>query len=144
MIFGQPPDTASKHGFCTCDARSTTSPSVQSDAAVYASPRVCARATAGAGSVPDRPGCVLLDTNHLERALRAILMGRKSWNFCWTELGAKHVGIAQSLVVTCRLLGIDPYTYLVDVLQRVGQHPALRLWRLNFADNPLRSDLYHR
>src|SRR5882757_4028248 len=57
MIFGQPPDTASKHGFCTCDARSTTSPSVQSDAAVYASPRVCARATAGAGSVPDRPGC---------------------------------------------------------------------------------------
>jgi hypothetical protein len=48
----------------------------------------------GAGSVLDRPGCVLLDTNHLERALRAILMGRKSWNFCWTELGAKHVGIA--------------------------------------------------
>lgn len=46
---------------------------------------------------------------------------RKSWNFCWTELGAKHVGVAQSLIVTCRLHGVDPYTYLVDVLQRVGQ-----------------------
>jgi hypothetical protein len=65
---------------------------------------------------------VAIDTNHLERALRAIPMGRKSWNFCWTELGAKQVGIAQRLIVTCRLHGIDPYTYLVDILQRAGQH----------------------
>ena len=50
-------------------------------------------------------------TNHLERALRAIPMGRKNWLFCWTELGAKQVGILQSLIVTCRLHGIDPYTY---------------------------------
>ncbi len=41
----------------------------------------------------------------------------------WTELGAKHVGVMQSLIVTCRLHQIDPYDYLVDVLQRVGQHP---------------------
>ena len=58
---------------------------------------------------------VPIDTNHLERALRAIPMGRKSWNFCWTELGAKHIGIGQSLIATCRLHSIDPYTYLVDV-----------------------------
>ncbi len=45
-------------------------------------------------------------------------MRRKTWNFCWTELGAEHVGVIQSLIVTCRLHGIDPYTYLVDVLQR--------------------------
>lgn len=92
---------------------------------------------------------VPIDTNHLERALRAIPMGRKNWNFCWTELGAKHVGIIQSLIVTCRLHGIDPYTYLVDVLQRVGQHPATRvaeltprLWKEHFAAHPLRSDLH--
>ena len=52
---------------------------------------------------PDVP----LDTNHLERALRAIPMGRKNWNFCWTELAPKHVGIVQSLMVTCRLHGIN-------------------------------------
>jgi transposase len=92
---------------------------------------------------------VPMDTNHLERNLRAIPMGRKNWNFCWTELGAKHVGIVQSLIVTCRLHGIDVYTYLVDVLQRVGQHPASRvaeltprLWKLHFAANPLRSALH--
>jgi transposase len=94
---------------------------------------------------PDVP----MDTNHLERNLRAIPMGRKNWNFCWTELGAKHVGIVQSLIVTCRLHDIDVYTYLVDVLQRVGQHPAARVaeltprqWKLHFAANPLRSVLH--
>ena len=94
---------------------------------------------------PDVP----IDTNHLERALRAIPMGRKNWLFSWTELGAKHVGIMQSLIVTCRLHQIDPYDYLVDVLQRVGQHPASRvheltprLWKQHFASNPLRSALH--
>ena len=96
-------------------------------------------------SDPDLP----LDTNHLERGLRVIPMGRKNWMFCWTELGAEHVGIMQSLIVTCRLHGIDPYTYLVDVLQRVGVHPASkvaeltpRLWKQHFAANPLRSALH--
>jgi transposase len=95
---------------------------------------------------PDVP----IDTNHLERALRVIPMGRKSWLFCWTELGAKQVGIVQSLVATCRLHGVDPYDYLVDVLQRVASHPATdvaqltpRLWKTHFAANPLRSDLYN-
>jgi transposase len=94
---------------------------------------------------PDVP----IDTNHLERALRPIPLGRKNWNFCWTELGAKHVGIVQSLIVTCRLHKIDVYTYLVDVLQRVGQHPAARvsdltprLWQQHFAATPLRSALH--
>ena len=90
-----------------------------------------------------------IDTNHLERALRVIPMGRKSWLFCWTELGARQVGIVQSLIATCRLHGVDPYDYLVDVLQRVARHPAAkvalltpRLWRQHFAPHPLRSDLY--
>jgi transposase len=92
---------------------------------------------------------VPIDTNHLERALRVIPMGRKSWLFCWTELGAQQVGIVQSLIVTCRLHGIDPYTYLVDVLQRVSEQPATRvaeltprLWKQHFAHAPMRSDLY--
>lgn len=94
---------------------------------------------------------VPLDTNHVERALRCIPMGRRNWLFCWTELGAEHVGIIQSLISTCRLHDINPYDYLVDVLQRVDQHPARlvheltpRLWKEKFSDNPLRSDLYRR
>lgn len=92
---------------------------------------------------------VPIDTNHLERALRAIPMGKKNWLFCWTEVGAQYVGIMQSLIVTCRLHDIDVTTYLIDVLQRVAQHPAARVdeltparWKELFAHEPLRSDLY--
>jgi len=93
---------------------------------------------------PDVP----IDTNHLERALRVVPMGRRNWLFNWTEVGARDVGVIQSLLVTCRLHSVDPYTYLVDVLQRVSRHPARdvealtpRRWKAQFADNPLKSDL---
>jgi len=93
---------------------------------------------------PDVP----LDTNHLEREVRSVAIGRRAWLFCWTEVGARYVGVIYSLLATCKLQGIDPYTYLVDVLQRVETHPSRdvhlltpRLWKRHFADNPLRSDL---
>jgi transposase len=93
---------------------------------------------------PDVP----LDTNQLEREIRPVALGRKNWLFCWTEVGARQVGIIYSVFASCRLQGVDPYVYLVDVLQRVDTHPALdvqlltpRLWKEHFADHPLRSDL---
>ena len=91
---------------------------------------------------------VSIDSNHLERSLRPIPTGRRNWLFAWTELGAQRIGVIQSLLVTCQLQGVDPYTYLVDVLQRVAEHPAKRVtelaprvWKTMFADHPLRSDL---
>ena len=94
---------------------------------------------------------VPMDTNHLEREIRPITLGRKNWLFCWTELGAEHVGIIQSLISTCKLHGINPNTYLTDVLQRISVHPASqvaeltpRLWKENFAKNPLRSVLQRK
>jgi transposase len=93
---------------------------------------------------PDVP----LDTNHLEREIRPVALGRKNWLFCWTEVGARQVGIIYSVLASCRLQGVDPYVYLVDVLQRIDTHPALevqlltpRLWKQHFAEHPLRSDL---
>jgi transposase len=93
---------------------------------------------------PDVP----MDTNKLERELRVIPMGRKNWLFCWTEVGAEYVGIFQSLIVTCKMQGVDPYTYLVDVLQRIAEHPKAeiekltpRLWAKHYAENPIRSAL---
>jgi len=46
----------------------------------------------------------------------------------------------------CRRQGVEPYTYLVDVLQRLDDHPARdvaaltpRLWKERFAADPRRS-----
>ena len=91
---------------------------------------------------------VPIDTNHLERALRPIPLGKRNWLFASSEVGAHRVGIIQSLLVTCRLHEVDVYTYLVDVLQRISVHPANRaieltprMWKSHFAHDPLRSDL---
>jgi hypothetical protein len=80
--------------------------------------------------------------------LCAAAHNRKNWLFAWTELGAKQIGIAQSLIITCQLHDIRPYDYLVDVLQRVSQHPASRveeltprLWKTQFANQRLRSPI---
>jgi transposase len=91
---------------------------------------------------------VPIDTNHLERQIRPIALGRRNWLFCWTEVGARYVGIVQSLLASCRLQHVDPYVYLIDVLQRIDTHPAFevhlltpRLWKQHFAATPLRSEL---
>jgi len=95
-------------------------------------------------SDPDVP----IDTNHLERLIRPIPMGRRNWLFCWTELGATQVGVIQSLLSTCKLHDVNPHVYLTDVLQRVQIHPnseildlTPRLWKEKFADDLLQSDL---
>lgn len=93
---------------------------------------------------PDIP----LDTNHVERALRVIPCGKKNWLFNWSELGAHYAGIIQTLICSCRLQEVDPYTYLVDVMQRVSQHPASKVheltprnWKVHFEHRALQSYL---
>ncbi len=93
-------------------------------------------------------GRIEIDNNAVENTIRPIAMGRKNWLFCTTEMGAEQVATIQTLLATCRAHGIDPYTYLVDVMQRINQRPASkvheltpRLWAQRFADNPLKSDL---
>ena len=72
---------------------------------------------------------VAIDTNHLERALRPIPLGKRNWLFTSSEVGAQRVGIIRSLLVTCRLHEVDVYTCLVDVLpahQRTSGQPRHR------------------
>jgi len=60
------------------------------------------------------------------------------------RVGAEEVGIIQSLISTCVLHGVDPYTHLVDVLQRIATHPQRdvadltpRRWLARFADQAI-------
>lgn len=64
---------------------------------------------------------VPIDNNHTERAIRPIVLGRKNWLFCWSELGAETVAIMQSLISSCVLQGINPTQYLKDVFERMSE-----------------------
>ena len=95
----------------------------------------------------DNPG-LPIDTNHLERELRPHAVGRKNWMFHVTEDGARHAAIFYSLIRSCILVEVNPFVYLVDVLQRIDRHSANktellipRLWKEHFAEAPLSSPL---
>jgi hypothetical protein len=94
---------------------------------------------------PDLP----LDINHIEREIRPIAVGRRNWLFCFTEVGAHISGILYSLIASCKLADVDPYDYLVDVLQRISVHPIIDihlltpgLWKVHFEDQKLTSNLF--
>lgn len=71
-------------------------------------------------------GRLELDNNRAERALRAVAVGRKNWIQIGNERGGKTAAVFYSLVATCKARGIDPKTYLRDVLLRrkEGADPA--------------------
>ncbi len=77
----------------------------------------------------NNPG-VPLDNNHTERQIRPLVIGRKNFLFCWTELGAERLAVLQSLLLTCQLHGVDAWEYLTDVAHRVSTHPASKVHEL--------------
>jgi len=75
-------------------------------------------------------GRLKIDNNGAEQALRPIVLGRKNWLFAGSEAAAHRTAVLCSLVQTCKHLGVDPFTYLRDVIDRVSTHPARRILEL--------------
>lgn len=44
--------------------------------------------------------------------------------FYRSEVGAKYAAIAFTLIESCKINGVKPWDYVMDVLQRVDSHPA--------------------
>jgi hypothetical protein len=68
-----------------------------------------------------------LDNNICERSIRRIALGRKNWLFAGSEGGGKAGAIAYTLIETAKLNGVDPQTWLTDVLGRIAEHKINRL-----------------
>ena len=75
-------------------------------------------------------GRLAIDNNAAERALRAVAVGRKNWLFTGSPDGGTRAATIYSLVGTCKLLGIEPFEYLRDVIERLPTHPAERVAEL--------------
>jgi transposase len=71
-----------------------------------------------------------IDNNHSERQIKQMVIGRKNWIFCGSENGARNAAILFSLVVSCKLHGVDPFAYFRDVLMRIHTHPTARVHEL--------------
>lgn len=71
-----------------------------------------------------------LDNNVAERAVRPLAVGRKNWLFVGNEDGGEATAIYYSLIQTCRALQINPRDYLEDVMRRLNEHSASKLYEL--------------
>jgi len=87
-------------------------------------------------------GRLEIDNNAAERALRAVALGRKNYLFAGSDAGGERAAAIYSLVGTVKLNGLDPESYLRDVLSRIADHPVNRIEELlpwNFVAPPERS-----
>ena len=77
-------------------------------------------------------------TNGAERALRAGAVGRKNWIQIGNVRGGQGAAVLFSLVQTCKAIGVDPKTYLRDVLERIAKESDVTKltphgWKEHFA-----------
>lgn len=75
-------------------------------------------------------GRIEIDNNRCERAMRQVAVGRKNWLFAGSEAGGQSAATLYSLTVGCWELGVDPFAYLTDVLNRLGSTPGSRIAEL--------------
>lgn len=71
-----------------------------------------------------------MHNNLSELMLRQAVVGRKNWLFARSEGGAKAASTLYTLVASCMLQGIDPHTYLVDVLGKIQDYLSTRVHEL--------------
>jgi transposase len=64
-------------------------------------------------------GEVEIDNNLVENAIRPTALGKKNWLFFGSEEAGQRSAVIYTLIENCRLHGVEPYTYLKGVLERL-------------------------
>jgi transposase len=64
-------------------------------------------------------GRIDLDTNAVERAIRPVILSRKNSLFAGSDDGGVNWSCWASLIETCKLNGVNPLTYVTDLLTRL-------------------------
>ena len=68
-----------------------------------------------------------IDNNLVENSIRVPAVGRRRWLFIGHPDAGWRSAVIYSLIISCRRRGINPQTYLTDVLQRL---PAMNITQI--------------
>jgi transposase len=83
-------------------------------------------------------GMLNIDNNPVENSIRPVALGRKNYLFAGSHEAAKRSGMLYSLLGTCKMHGVEPFTWLKSVLTQIAMHPINRINELlpnNFANS---------
>lgn len=73
-------------------------------------------------------GCLELDTNPVENAIRPIALTRKNALFAGHEVGAENWALLASIVATCKLSDVNPVAYIAETLCAIlDGHPKSQI-----------------
>ncbi len=72
-------------------------------------------------------GAFPIDNNPIENAIRPIAVGKKNWLFVGSELSGKRAAAIQSLFATAKANGVEPFAWLVDVLDKLPTWPNSKI-----------------
>jgi len=75
-------------------------------------------------------GNLAIDNNIAERAVKPFAIGRKNWLFFGSDQGGKSLAILSSFTATCQQFGINPRTYLRNMLTKLPTNTAEQLHTL--------------
>jgi transposase len=71
------------------------------------------------------------DNNIAENAMRKIALGRRNYLFAGSDSGGERAACIYTLVASAKLNGINPETYLKEILTRIAEgHPINRIDKL--------------
>ncbi len=71
-----------------------------------------------------------LSNNAVERAIRPLKLGAKNWLHLGHPAAGPRLANLFTVVENCRLLGLDPEAYLIDLIARLPDHPAAKVAEL--------------
>jgi transposase len=66
-------------------------------------------------------GRVPIDNNIVENQIRPICLGKKNYMFAGSDEGAKRAAVMYTVLATCKIVGVEPWAYLNDVLPQLSQ-----------------------
>jgi hypothetical protein len=75
-------------------------------------------------------GTLNIDNNPMENSIRPVALGRKNYLFAGSHEAAKRSAMLYSLLGTARMHGIEPYTWLKEVLRRIADYPVNKVAEL--------------
>ena len=72
-------------------------------------------------------GCLEIDNNIAERALRGVAVGRRNWLFAGSKTGGERAAAIYTVIQTCKANGVDPQACITDAIGKIAADwPAAR------------------